>query len=95
VNASAITAETCFVLPDHVMQRAAGGETVILNLDNEQYYGLDEVGARAFALAQGGTSFGGIVRALLEEYEVDEATLHADLEALFADLLSEGLLSPA
>jgi hypothetical protein len=87
-----IAVESRFSIPDHVMQRAVGGEAVILNLENEQYYGLDEVGARAFELAQAGSTFGQIVTALLDEYEVDEPTLTSDLSALMADLVAEGLL---
>src|SRR5690606_25513702 len=40
-------------LPEHVLTRTVGDETVLLDLESEEYYGLDGVGAR-FAELIGG-----------------------------------------
>ena len=79
-------------VPDHVLTRTAAGETVLLNLDNEQYYGLDGVGTSLWRLVESGTTFGQAVAALLDEYAVDQETLQADLKVVLEDLISNGLV---
>jgi hypothetical protein len=34
------------ILPKDVLIKGIGGESVLLNLNNQRYFGLDEVGAR-------------------------------------------------
>jgi hypothetical protein len=82
-----------FSVPEHVLARRAGGETVLLNLDNEHYYGLDGVGTRFWELVEAGTTFGEAVSALLGEYEVERDALMADLAALVTDLREHGLVA--
>ena len=80
-------------VPEHVLARQASGETVLLNLQDEQYYGLDGVGTRFWELAEAGTTFGDAVRILLAEYDVERDALVADLEALVAELHENGLVA--
>jgi hypothetical protein len=86
---------TCCEVPDHVLARRTGAEMVVLNLDNEQYYGLDEVGTRFWDLVAAGGSFGAAVSTLLEEYEVERAVLVDDLTSLIDDLSENGLVTIA
>src|SRR4051812_41331169 len=84
--------EATLRVPEHVLAREALGETVLLNLDNEQYYGLNGVGTRLWELVQVGTSFGGVVDTLSGEYDVKREVLVADLAAVIADLRANGLI---
>ena len=77
------------------MLRELDGESVLLNLDNGRYYGLDEVGTRLYELLTTSASVEAALTAALEEYEVGEATLRGDLSALIARLVDEGLLEIA
>jgi hypothetical protein len=79
-------------IPEHVLTRSVSDETVLLNLDNEHYYGLDDVGARFFALLEQGVTFGEAVTVLLGEYDVERDVLEADLGSLVADLRRNGLV---
>jgi hypothetical protein len=87
--------ESTFVVPEHVLARKTGEEMVLLNLDNEQYYGLDEVGARFFELIEDGTPFGAAVDTLLAEYEVERDRLAVDLSTILGDLQRNGLVVDA
>jgi hypothetical protein len=69
-----------------------GEETVLLHMTNEQYYGLDEVGSRFWQLLREHQTLDPIVAALLDEYEIDEGTLRADLERLVDALADTGLI---
>jgi len=76
-----------------VLTRKAAGETVLLNLESEEYYGLDGVGTRLWELIEGGgTTVGGAVGVLLREYTVLDDVLSADVRALIADLQRSGLV---
>ncbi len=79
-------------VPEQVLARKVAGETVLLNLENEQYYGIDGVGTRFWELVEAGTTFGQAVNTLLSEYEIDRDALVADLSALLADLQENGLV---
>ena len=79
-------------VPDDVLARRAAGETVLLNLDNEQYYGLEGVGSRLWELIEAGTTFGQAVETLSGEYGVEREVVVADLTAVIADLQTNGLL---
>jgi hypothetical protein len=80
-------------VPKHVVARQASGETVLLNLDNEHYYGLEGVGTRLWELVEAGTTFRAAVTVLLNEYDVDRDALEADLTALIAELHDNGLVA--
>lgn len=79
-------------IPNHVLTRQAAGETVLLNLDNEEYYGLDEVGNRLWELIENGTTFGQAITTLLDEYEVSREELESDLVQVLDDLHTNGLV---
>jgi hypothetical protein len=79
-------------IPEHVLSRKVADETVLLNLANEQYYGLEGVGTRFWALIEAGTTLEQAVNALAAEYQVGRATLMTDLTELAVDLERNGLL---
>lgn len=91
-----------FILPDRVfiepeiLYQEIGDEVVVLNLRNEHYYGLDEVGARAWQLLtrpeQGG-NVASVVAQLLNEFEVEKDVLQQDLANLFYQLKEAGLIT--
>jgi len=84
--------DSTLTVPEHVLARQAAGETVLLNLDNEEYYGLDGVGSRFWELVGAGTTFGRAVDTLLDEYDVAREVLIADLTAVIIDLQRNKLL---
>jgi hypothetical protein len=65
---------------------------VLLDVDLGTYYGLNEVGTRAWSLLAEGATLGEIEVRLLAEFEVDRATLEADLRVLLRDLAEHGLI---
>ena len=81
-----------FSIPEAVLFQEVSGETVLLDLDSESYFGLDEIGTRIWILLNEGRGQGGIVDALLEEYEVERDTLEADVAELLGNLLEAGLI---
>ena len=79
-------------ISDEVLFQEVGGETVLLDLASEQYFGLDSVGTRIWTLLNEGVGAAAVVDTLLGEYEVERATLAADVDELLARLASAGLI---
>ena len=79
-------------VPDHVLVRELAGESLLLNLDTEIYFGLDDVGTRMWAQLTGSPSIQVALEGLQREYGVAPETLRADLAALLSQLLERGLL---
>jgi hypothetical protein len=69
-----------------------GGETAILGLHNDVYYGLDLVGTRVWALVQKPQTFGALRDTLLKEYNVEADKLETDLRELLEQLVQHGLI---
>ena len=79
------------ISPDVLFQEV-GGETVLLDLESEHYFGLDAVGTRIWGLLGEGVSVAAMVDTLLQEYEVERATLEADVAELLSRLAEAGLI---
>ena len=82
-----------FSVPSHVLSRSVGEDTVLLDLHQDEYFSLSQVGARVWSLVADGTGFEAIVDQIAESYAVDRAVVEADVRALITDLLASGLLT--
>jgi hypothetical protein len=79
-------------ISEDVLFQEVSGETVLLDLASEQYFGLDAVGTRVWQLIGEGATTAAVVDTLLGEYEVERATLAADVDELLARLAEAGLI---
>lgn len=68
------------------------GESVILNCQNEQYYGLDEVGTNMWTTLTTSPSIQSAYETLLQEYDVEAETLRQDICDLLENLTAQGLI---
>jgi hypothetical protein len=75
-----------------VVTRSLAGEAVLLDLASGTYFGLDEVGTRIWQLLGEHGAAEPVVAALLDEYDVDEARVRADLDRLVRELQEKGLV---
>ena len=78
--------------PD-VLYQELNGESVLLNLATEKYFGLDPVGTRIWQLLLEGVALEAAFATLLQEYEVDESRLRADVSKLVSELASAKLVT--
>jgi hypothetical protein len=86
------TAHSIHISKDVLSQEVAG-ETVLLDLSSESYFGLDEVGTRVWAMLKEGAETSAIVETLLGDYEVGRTQLEADLAELLDQLEAAGLIT--
>ena len=80
-------------ISDQVLSQEVSGETVLLDLQSEFYFGLDKTGTRIWELLQSGVSIQDLIGKMLDEFEVDRQTLEADVNALLGKLMDAGLVS--
>ena len=78
--------------PESVLFRELEGEAVILNIDTETYFGLEDVGTRKWQLLTASETIEAAYGALVEEYDVDPEQLRRDLTDLIEKLIKKGLL---
>jgi hypothetical protein len=79
-------------VPDDVLISNLQDESVILNLDSERYYGLDDVGTRFLSVLTTSESIETAYERLRNEYDVDPQVLRNDILALVENLVDQGLL---
>ena len=80
-------------IPAQVMSREVGDETVILDLANGTYYGLDPVGARIWQLMAEGQTLTQVCELMLADFEVTREVIEHDVLALVQTLLERQLVS--
>ena len=78
-------------LSDDAVFQEVCGELVILELNSERYYGLNDVGTLAWSCLAEGKSVSEVIEAITAEYEVEYEHARADLEELLTQLSDAGL----
>ena len=79
-------------VPDDVLISGLQSESVILNLDSERYFGLDEVGTRMMSVLTTADSIQAAYETLLADYDVEGEVLRQDLIAIIEQLVEQGLV---
>ena len=82
-------------IPDGVLVRELAGESVLLNLETESYFGLDEIGSRMWIVLTESPSIELAFKTLAAEYEVEAKQLRLDIEIFIKKLVDLGLLRVA
>jgi hypothetical protein len=79
-------------VPDGVLISQLQEESVILNLESERYFGLDDVGTRFLTVLTSSESIEAAYATLSLEYDIDPQLLRDDLLDLVEKLVDQGLL---
>jgi hypothetical protein len=78
--------------PDVLIQELAG-ESVLLHLSSEEYFGLDDIGTRMITVLDQSDSIQAAHDILLTEYNVESAQLTDDLLNFVLKLTQNGLVT--
>jgi len=68
-------------------------ESVLLNLETERYFGLDETGTRMWQVATSAPNVEAALLQLQDEYDAQPEILQSNLTELLGRLVENGLLS--
>ena len=86
------TRDATIVALSDVLVSEFGNELVLLNLRDGVYYGLEDVGARIWALLKQPVTLTAIRDAIVSEYEVEPTSCERDVRALVEELATKGLV---
>ena len=81
-------------IPDAVLARQVGEETVMLDLAKGTYFGLDPVGARIWKLLGEGKTVAQVCDSMMSEYQVSRDDIERDVLALVEELERRGMIGP-
>jgi hypothetical protein len=82
-------------VPDHVVFREFPEQSVVLNLDQGYYHGLNRSGSLMFALLTNGATLAAVAQAISKRYRLSPEQAQRDVSQLCASLLERGLLERA
>jgi hypothetical protein len=81
------------VIPAYVLVRHLDGESVLLNLETEKYFGLDAMATRMWELLTQLPNIEVAFETLSHEFDVEPELLRAHLGELLGQLVENGLLT--
>jgi len=74
------------------LESRVGEETVILHLERDIYYGLDQLGTRIWQLLKDGMAPVAISDIVVREYGVTRELIEADMRRFLSDLYAHGIV---
>lgn len=83
------------IVPDHVLFQEVMGNSALLNLETETYFGLDDVGTRMWEAIGEAETVGAAAQSLVDLYDAPLETIERDIVKLVVDLRQHGLLELA
>jgi len=90
-----MTSSVCFrVNSPQVIQETIDGEVVIVNLDNGNYYSLDNVGANIWNLIESGAAVAEVVDGIRQRYEGNHVDVEDAVNQFVAQLQQQALIVP-
>ncbi|MCZ6501276.1 MAG: PqqD family protein [Gammaproteobacteria bacterium] len=81
-----------FIISSEAISQEIGGETVILDLNGEAYFGLNQVGTKIWQLLHDTSNRIEILNGLEQVYDIERSELERDLDELLEQLLDSGLI---
>ena len=82
-----------FTISPGVYARSFGAELVLLDFSRGEYFGLDELGAEIWRLAEAGETLGAIADRVVERFDVSHDIAFRDIVDLLTDMREQGLLT--
>ncbi len=81
------------IFADTVFAQEVDGEMVLLDMNSENYFGLDEVGTAIWQAIQEKETLKEVFDLLLEQYDVESDVLEKDLLDFVGKLVESGLVA--
>ena len=84
-----------FQVSSDIVYQQTGDEAVLVDMNTNQIYELNRTGARFWELLSAGHDRTEIQQLMLQEFDVAEADLAVEIEAMITSLENEGLITKA
>jgi len=80
------------IISDAVLSQEVNGKTVLLDLQGEFYFGLNQVGTRIWQLLKNECGLQDMLNVLEDEFNAPREQLEADLRELLSSLSEAGII---
>ena len=87
-----ITTETVISQIEEIVDSDIDGETVMMSIENGEYYGLDDIGSRIWELIARPIKVSDLIDTLLERFDVDRETCEIDVLKFLNELNEDRIL---
>lgn len=77
---------------DEPLSATLDGEAVLLEPDDGEYFGLNDLGTQLWELLESPKRVADLQEWMLERFEVEDSIAERDLQAFLSDLLEAGLI---
>lgn len=91
-RSQSINLESVISQSDEQVASELDGEIVMMSLEQGQYFGLDSIGSRIWALIEAPTQVSNIIDTLLNEYNVSRDACEKDVLALLNKLSEKNII---
>jgi len=81
------------IISAEALSQEVNGETVVLDLKTEQYFGLDKVGTRIWQLINEHRELQTTFDVMKEEFDVEGDRLESDMNMLLTEMMKSGLIT--
>lgn len=89
---SELSGQATFRAREGLVAESIEGDTVILDLDGDEYFTLNEVAGAIWALLEEGASIDELVEDVTDQYEVDSDRARNDVREFLAGALEAGIV---
>ena len=76
-----------------IVQAEIDGETVMMSIDSGEYYGLDPVASRIWAIIENPLSVQALKEKLLNEYDVSEEQCQSDVLKFLGEMVENNVIT--
>jgi len=87
-----ITTNTVISQIEEIVTTDIDGETVMMSIENGEYYGLDDIGSRIWELIARPIKVSDLIDTLLERFDVDRETCEIDVLKFLNELNEDRIL---
>lgn len=77
---------------DNFVASDIDGQAVMMSIENNKYFGMDEIGTSIWNLLEKSPRFEDLISALMNEYEIDIHTCEADTKEFLEHLIKYDLI---
>lgn len=88
-----LPADAEFSAREGLVAESIEGETVILDLDADEYFSLNEVAGALWSLLEEGADIDTLVDEITETYDIEDERARTDVEAFLAGALDAGIVN--
>lgn len=81
------------IISDSVLFQQMAAEGVLLDMDSEQYFGLDDIALHIWQILSEDSDVDNLLSKLLAEYNVEEEVLKKDIITLLTQMQTDKLLT--